>query len=108
VAQEEIFGPVLVCIRYRDEEDAIAVADDSEYGLGGTVSSSDVERATRVARSVITGTIGVNGYIIDVNAPFGGVKNSGSDASSARRRSAATNSSSRSTCPLVRSQAGRL
>jgi geranial dehydrogenase len=77
LAREEIFGPVLACIRYRDEEEAIAIANDSDYGLGGTVWSADVDRATRVARSVITGTIGVNGYVIDMNAPFGGVKNSG-------------------------------
>jgi acyl-CoA reductase-like NAD-dependent aldehyde dehydrogenase len=77
IAREEIFGPVLACIRYRDQEDAIAIANDSDYGLGGSVWSADVDRATRVARSVVTGTIGVNGYVIDMNAPFGGVKNSG-------------------------------
>jgi geranial dehydrogenase len=77
IAREEIFGPVLAVIRYRDEEDAIAKANDSDYGLGGTVFSSDTDRATRVARRVATGTVGVNGYVIDVNAPFGGIKNSG-------------------------------
>jgi geranial dehydrogenase len=77
IAREEIFGPVLAVIRYIDENDAIAKANDSDYGLGGTVFSADTERATRVARRVATGTIGVNGYVIDVNAPFGGIKNSG-------------------------------
>jgi geranial dehydrogenase len=77
IAREEIFGPVLAVIRYSDEDDAIAKANDSDYGLGGTVFSSDTERATSVARRVATGTVGVNGYVIDVNAPFGGIKNSG-------------------------------
>jgi geranial dehydrogenase len=77
IAQEEIFGPVLAVIRYSDEAEAIAIANDSEYGLGGTVWSTDTERAVRVAKQVVTGTIGINGYVIDMNAPFGGVKNSG-------------------------------
>ncbi|HEX4107525.1 MAG TPA: aldehyde dehydrogenase [Solirubrobacteraceae bacterium] len=77
IAQEEIFGPVLACIRYTDEQDAIKIANDSDYGLGGSVWGSDSKRAVAVARQVITGTIGVNGYVIDMNAPFGGVKNSG-------------------------------
>jgi geranial dehydrogenase len=77
IAQEEIFGPVLACIRYGSEDEAIAIANDSDYGLGGTVWSSDNDRAIDVARRVITGTVGINGYVIDMNAPFGGVKNSG-------------------------------
>lgn len=77
IAREEIFGPVLAVIPYQDEDEAIAIANDSEYGLGGSVWSRDRERATQLARRVVTGTIGVNGYVIDFAAPFGGVKHSG-------------------------------
>jgi acyl-CoA reductase-like NAD-dependent aldehyde dehydrogenase len=64
-------------IPYGDEDEAVAIANDSDYGLGGTVWSKDQERATQIARRVATGTIGVNGYVIDFAAPFGGVKQSG-------------------------------
>lgn len=77
VAREEIFGPVLSVIKYDSDDDAVKIANDSEYGLGGSVWSGDSERATNLARQVQTGTIGVNGYVIDLNAPFGGVKASG-------------------------------
>jgi len=78
IAQEEIFGPVLSIIKYEGgEEEAIKISNDSEYGLGGTVWSSNSERAQNVARRVHTGSIGVNGYMIDMAAPFGGVKASG-------------------------------
>ncbi len=77
IAQEEIFGPVLAVIPYDDDEHAVALANDSEYGLGGTVWSTDVDRATGVARAVHTGTIGVNAYNLDIAAPFGGGKSSG-------------------------------
>ncbi|TVT70600.1 MAG: aldehyde dehydrogenase [Denitromonas halophila] len=77
IAREEIFGPVLSIIRYQDEDEAIRIANDSEYGLGGTVWSTDREHAIALARRVETGTIGINGYMPDLNAPFGGVKNSG-------------------------------
>jgi aldehyde dehydrogenase (NAD+) len=77
IAQEEIFGPVLAVIAYDDDADAVRIANDSEYGLGGTVWSADTDRATEVARSVHTGTIGVNAYNLDIAAPFGGVKASG-------------------------------
>ena len=77
IAQEEIFGPVLSIIKYSDEDQAVKIANDSEYGLGGTVWSSDSARAQNVARRVQTGTIGVNGYVIDLAAPFGGIKASG-------------------------------
>ena len=77
IAQEEIFGPVLSIIKYTDEDDAVKIANDSEYGLGGTVWSSDSKRAQAIARRVQTGTIGVNGYMIDIAAPFGGIKASG-------------------------------
>jgi len=77
VAREEIFGPVLSIIRYESEDEAVHIANDSEYGLGGTVWSTDRDHAIAVARRVETGTIGINGYMPDLNAPFGGVKNSG-------------------------------
>jgi len=78
IAQEEIFGPVLVVIPYEDEEDAIRIANDSVYGLAGNVMSSSLEHAQAVARRLRAGVIGVNGgaaYGADV--PFGGYKASG-------------------------------
>ncbi len=77
IAQEEIFGPVLSVIPYEDENQAVAIANDSEYGLGGTVWSSDPDRGTAVARRIQSGTVGVNGYQNDPTAPFGGIKSSG-------------------------------
>ncbi|WP_067903026.1 aldehyde dehydrogenase [Nocardia vaccinii] len=77
LAQEEIFGPVLAVIPYDDVDDAVRIANDSRYGLGGTVWSADEERALAVARRIHTGSVGVNGYMIDPAAPFGGVKASG-------------------------------
>ncbi len=77
IAQEEIFGPVLTVIPYGTDQEAVDIANDSEFGLGGTVWSPDVDRATDIARAVHTGTIGVNEYQLDVNALFGGVKASG-------------------------------
>ena len=78
IAQEEIFGPVLVVIPFEDDEDAIRIANDSDYGLSGGVVSGDVERAVRIAKRIRTGTIGVNGGMsMDVDLPFGGYKHSG-------------------------------
>lgn len=77
ISREEIFGPVLSVIPYDDEEQAIAIANDTEYGLGGSVWTSDNDRGERVARRIRTGTIGINGYVNDPLAPFGGVKASG-------------------------------
>ena len=77
IAREEIFGPVLSVIPYDDVDDAIRIANDSEYGLGGSVWTSDPERGKAVARRVRTGTIGINRYMPDPGAPFGGVKASG-------------------------------
>jgi aldehyde dehydrogenase (NAD+) len=77
IAQEEIFGPVLAVIPYSDEDDAVRIANDSDYGLGGSVWSSDPERAAAVARRVRTGSIGINSYVNDPVSPFGGVKASG-------------------------------
>lgn len=77
IAREEIFGPVLCVIPYEDEEDAIAIANDSPYGLGGTVWSANYDHGLDVARKVQTGSIGVNGYMLHLGSPFGGVKASG-------------------------------
>ncbi len=78
IAQEEIFGPVLVVIPYEDDDDAVRIANDSIYGLSGAVVGGDAERATAVARRIRTGTMSVNGaggYLCDL--PFGGYKQSG-------------------------------
>jgi aldehyde dehydrogenase (NAD+) len=77
IAREEVFGPVLSIIPYDGEEDAIRIANDSDFGLGGSVWTSDADHGTDVARRVQTGTIGVNQYLPDPAAPFGGVKGSG-------------------------------
>lgn len=77
VAREEIFGPVLAVIPYDDLDQALAIANDSPYGLAGTVWTSDEDKGLRIARRMHTGTVGVNFYNIDLGAPFGGVKASG-------------------------------
>ncbi|MFJ4845766.1 MULTISPECIES: aldehyde dehydrogenase [unclassified Streptomyces] len=77
IAQEEIFGPVLTITPYEDEDDAVRLANDSAYGLAGTVWTTDLERGARVARRIRTGTIGLNGYQPDIASPYGGEKNSG-------------------------------
>lgn len=77
IAQEEIFGPVLVVIAYEDEDDAVRIANDSEYGLSGGVWSADEARALAVARRVRAGTVTVNGTPIGFDGPFGGFKASG-------------------------------
>jgi acyl-CoA reductase-like NAD-dependent aldehyde dehydrogenase len=77
IAQEEIFGPVLSVIEYADTDDAIRIANDSDYGLGGSVWTTDPARARDVIRRVRTGTMGINGYLPDPAGPWGGVKSSG-------------------------------
>ncbi len=77
IAQEEIFGPVLSIIAYDDEDDAVRIANDTIYGLAGGVQSSDLDRATRVARRLRTGQVDVNGGSFNLEAPFGGYKQSG-------------------------------
>jgi aldehyde dehydrogenase (NAD+) len=77
IAQEEIFGPVLVILPYKDEDDAVRIANDSHYGLSGFVVSKDLERARKVARRLRTGQVRLNGAKHDFSAPFGGYKCSG-------------------------------
>ena len=77
VFREEIFGPVLTISTYETEEEAISMANDSEYGLSGGVWSEDEDRALRVARSLRTGQVSINGGAFNISAPFGGYKLSG-------------------------------
>lgn len=77
IAREEIFGPVLCIIPYSTEEEAIAIANDTPYGLSGYVFSGDNARASRVARRLRTGNVHLNGAPVDLEAPFGGYKQSG-------------------------------
>ena len=84
IAQEEIFGPVLVLIPYDDEEDAVRIANDTVYGLSGGVWSADEERAKRVAARLRTGQVEINGGAYNPMAPFGGYKQSGHGRESGR------------------------
>jgi len=77
IAQEEIFGPVLSILTYKDEADAIRIANDTVYGLSGSVWSSDPNRALRVAKQLRTGQVSINGGGMNLMAPFGGYKQSG-------------------------------
>ena len=77
IAQEEVFGPVLAIIPFADEAEAIAIANDTPYGLAAFVQSGDQERAHRVARKMRAGTVSINGASQDYMAPFGGYKQSG-------------------------------
>jgi aldehyde dehydrogenase (NAD+) len=77
IAREEIFGPVLCIIGYDTVDDAIAIANDSEYGLAGSVWTTDVPRGIEISQQIRTGTYGINWYAFDPGSPFGGYKNSG-------------------------------
>jgi aldehyde dehydrogenase (NAD+) len=77
IARQEIFGPVLAVIPFADEDEAIRIANDTDYGLGATVYTTDIKKAFRVAKAVRAGTFGINGYNIEPHAPFGGYKASG-------------------------------
>jgi len=77
IAREEIFGPVGTVIAYDSEEEAIAIANDSIYGLSGGVFTQDPDRAYAIARRIRTGNFGHNGRVIDYTIPYGGFKQSG-------------------------------
>jgi aldehyde dehydrogenase (NAD+) len=77
IAREEIFGPVVSVLPYRNIDEAIDVANDSPYGLGGSIITSDPEAGYAVARRIRTGMVGINGMYLDPNVPFGGFKESG-------------------------------
>jgi aldehyde dehydrogenase (NAD+) len=78
IAQEEIFGPVLAVIPFDTDEDAVRIANQSIYGLGGGVQSGNLERATKVAHAMRTGTVWINDYhMLSPQRPFGGYKQSG-------------------------------
>jgi betaine-aldehyde dehydrogenase len=77
IAQEEIFGPVVAVIPYDDVEDAVRIANDSEYGLSGSVWSADAGKALEIAKRIRTGTLSINGFTLDFSCPFGGFKASG-------------------------------
>ena len=86
IAQEEVFGPVLVAIPHDGDDDAVAIANDSPYGLSGAVHSVDPDRAWAVARRVRTGTMSVNGGVwYGGDVPFGGYKQSGIGRESGRQ-----------------------
>jgi aldehyde dehydrogenase (NAD+) len=78
IAQEEVFGPVLIVMPFDDDDEAVRIANDSAYGLAGAVMSRSMERAMNIARRIRTGSFGVNGGMFyGADAPFGGYKNSG-------------------------------
>ena len=78
IAREEIFGPVVTVTPFRDEAEAIAIANDSTYGLSGSIWTRDIGRALRVARAIETGNLSINsGSSVHLEAPFGGMKQSG-------------------------------
>jgi len=77
IAREEIFGPVLTIIPYKDEDDAVAIANDTPYGLSGYIYSGDINHARKVAKRIRAGNIHLNGAGVDATAPFGGYKQSG-------------------------------
>ncbi|WP_431983029.1 aldehyde dehydrogenase [Streptomyces qinglanensis] len=77
IAREEIFGPVVCLLPYEDEAEAVRIADDSDYGLSGSVWTADTEHGIDIARRVRTGTYSVNTFSLDMLGPFGGYKNSG-------------------------------
>ncbi|MGB8389784.1 aldehyde dehydrogenase [Mycobacterium sp.] len=77
IAREEIFGPVLTVLTYTDEDDAVRIANDSDYGLAGSVWTADTAHGLDIAARVRTGTYGVNMYTLDTGTPFGGFKQSG-------------------------------
>jgi len=77
VCREEVFGPVVMVVPFTDEADAVRIANDSVYGLAGSVYTTDYGKAVEIAKQIRTGTYGINMYAFDAGAPFGGYKNSG-------------------------------
>jgi aldehyde dehydrogenase (NAD+) len=78
IAQEEVFGPVLIVLPFDDDDEAVRIANDSAYGLAGAVVSRSMDRGMNIARRIRTGSFGVNGGMFyGADAPFGGYKNSG-------------------------------
>ncbi|MDW9247232.1 aldehyde dehydrogenase family protein [Burkholderia cepacia] len=78
IAQEEVFGPVLAVMKFRDEDDAVKIANDVRFGLGAGVWTQDIARAIRMAERIEAGTVWINAYrAVSYMSPFGGVKDSG-------------------------------
>ena len=77
IAREEIFGPVLSVIPFSDEDEAVRIANDTQYGLAATVWTSDIKRAIRMTKAIRAGTVGINGYQLEPHAAFGGYQQSG-------------------------------
>ena len=77
IAREEVFGPVISLIAFDTQDDSVGIANDSDYGLSGSVYAGDVDRGIDIARKVRTGTHTVNGFGMDFGSPFGGFKGSG-------------------------------
>jgi aldehyde dehydrogenase (NAD+) len=77
IAREEIFGPVLSVIPFSDEEEAVRIANDTQYGLAATVWTADIKRAMRLTKAIRAGTVGINGYQLEPHAAFGGYQQSG-------------------------------
>ncbi|OLF06463.1 aldehyde dehydrogenase [Actinophytocola xinjiangensis] len=77
IAREEVFGPVLAVVPFTDEDEAVALANDTDYGLGAGVYTADARRAFRLARRIRAGTVGINGFQVEPHLPFGGFKQSG-------------------------------
>jgi aldehyde dehydrogenase (NAD+) len=77
IAREEIFGPVLTVLPFSSEEEAVAIANDTSYGLSATVWTNDLRRAMRMTKALRVGTVGINGYQVEPNWPFGGFRQSG-------------------------------
>jgi aldehyde dehydrogenase (NAD+) len=77
IARDEIFGPVLTVIPFTTEEEAVRIANDTSYGLSATVWTADIRRGMRLTRELRVGTVGINGYQVEPNWPFGGFGQSG-------------------------------
>ena len=83
IAREEIFGPVLSVLPFTEEDEAIAIANTTEYGLAATVWTADIKRALRITMALRAGTVGINGYALEPHAPFGATSSLASAARAA-------------------------